>query len=100
LLSSLQQFSTYFHSRVFDRRRISCDHIKSGRNWSNKLEGGMLMSVEAHLESLLRKHGVLETEISQIMSRPVPDQAELTQLKREKLRLKEEIERLRSETRH
>jgi len=60
----------------------------------------MLMSIEAHLESLERKHGVLESEISEAMSRPVPDQAELTQLKREKLRVKEEIERIRSETRH
>ncbi|GAB4359918.1 MAG: YdcH family protein [Oricola sp.] len=58
------------------------------------------MSIEAHLESLLRKHGVLESEISEAMSRPAPDQTELTQLKREKLRVKEEIERIRSETRH
>lgn len=58
------------------------------------------MSIEAHLESLLRKHGHLETEISQVMLRPVPDQSQLTQLKREKLRVKDEIERIRSETRH
>ena len=58
------------------------------------------MSLEAHLESLLRKHGNLETEITHAMSRPSPDQVELTQLKREKLRVKEEIERIRSETRH
>ncbi|QKV20405.1 YdcH family protein [Oricola thermophila] len=58
------------------------------------------MSIEAHLESLLRKHGVLESEISDILSRPAPDQAELTQLKREKLRVKEEIERIKAETRH
>lgn len=58
------------------------------------------MSLEAHLESLMRKHGNLETEITQILSRPVPDQVELTHLKREKLRVKEEIERIRSETRH
>ena len=64
------------------------------------MRGEMLMSIEAHLESLLRKHGVLESEISEIIARPVFDQAELSQLKREKLRLKEEIERIRSETRH
>ena len=58
------------------------------------------MTIEAHLESLMRKHGVLESQISQILSRPVPDQVQLTQLKREKLRLKEEIEKLRTETRH
>lgn len=58
------------------------------------------MSIEAHLDSLLRKHGTLETEISEVMSRPVPDSVALSQLKREKLRLKEEIERIRSETRH
>lgn len=58
------------------------------------------MSIEAHLASLERKHGNLETEICEMMARPAPDQVELTQLKREKLRLKEEIERLRTETRH
>ena len=58
------------------------------------------MTIEAHLESLVRKHGVLESQISQILSRPAPDQVQLTQLKREKLRLKEEIEKLRTETRH
>ena len=58
------------------------------------------MSIEAHLESLERKHGFLETKISERMSQPAPDQVELTQLKREKLRLKEEIERLRTDTRH
>jgi hypothetical protein len=60
----------------------------------------MPMSIEAHLETLVRKHGALESEISQIQTRPAPDQAELSQLKREKLRIKEEIERIRSETRH
>ena len=58
------------------------------------------MSLEAHLESLMRKHGNLETEITHALSRPVPDQVVLTQLKREKLRVKEEIERIRIETRH
>ncbi|WP_421857282.1 YdcH family protein [Oricola sp.] len=58
------------------------------------------MSIEAHLESLVRKHGFLESQIAQMLSRPAPDQAELSQLKREKLRLKDEIERIRSETRH
>ena len=58
------------------------------------------MSIEAHLESLVRKHGVLESQIAQMLTRPVPDQAELSQLKREKLRLKDEIERIRLETRH
>ena len=58
------------------------------------------MSIEAHLETLVRKHGDLESQISQILIRPMPDQVELMQLKREKLRLKEEIERIKVETRH
>ncbi|TCD11439.1 YdcH family protein [Oricola cellulosilytica] len=58
------------------------------------------MSIEAHLETLVRKHGDLESQISQILTRPMPDQVELMQLKREKLRLKEEIERIKVETRH
>lgn len=59
------------------------------------------MTIEAHLEALQRKHVALEEEISDTMARPAPDQAAVTRLKREKLHIKEEIERLRTaETTH
>jgi hypothetical protein len=47
------------------------------------------------LRSLEDKHAVLEREIGQQDARPKPDELELMRLKREKLKLREEIERLR-----
>lgn len=58
------------------------------------------MSIEGHLDALKRKHGDLETQLHEMMRRPAPDQAALTVLKREKLRLKEEIMKLSGDTRH
>lgn len=58
------------------------------------------MSIDGHLDALKRKHGALESQIEDQMSRPVPDQSALTALKREKLRLKEEIEKIKAQTRH
>lgn len=54
----------------------------------------ILMTTEAHLTALESKHHRLEDEISGELHRPSPDQTRLTSLKREKLRIKEEISRL------
>ena len=47
----------------------------------------------AHLESLSVKHARLESSISTEMQRPMPDTMRVAQLKKEKLRLKEEMSR-------
>jgi hypothetical protein len=47
------------------------------------------------LRSLEDKHAVLERQIGEQDARPKPDDLKVMQLKREKLRLREEIERLR-----
>lgn len=52
------------------------------------------MSIAGHLDALKRKHGALEDQIAETMARPSPDQSSLTRLKREKLKLKEQIEKL------
>jgi hypothetical protein len=54
------------------------------------------MSVQEHVESLRNKHAHLEHLIDDELHRPLPDQTSLARLKKEKLRIKEEIERLRS----
>lgn len=52
-----------------------------------------------HLQALKAKHAALDTEINEELSRPLPDEAVLANLKRQKLRLKEEIEfKLKSST--
>ena len=52
------------------------------------------MSLEARMESLKGRHASLENRIHDEDTRPRPDGDALNRLKLEKLRLKEEMERL------
>lgn len=52
------------------------------------------MSLHEHVDSLRAKHARLEEQIDEEQHRPLPDSSVLVKLKREKLRLKEAIERL------
>lgn len=52
------------------------------------------MSQQAHLDALKERHAALETRILDEDQRPRPDSDMLTRLKIEKLRVKEEMERL------
>jgi len=54
------------------------------------------MNLNARMESLKERHAALEIRIADEDSRPRPDSDALMRLKREKLRVKEEIERLRA----
>ncbi|HEY5070945.1 MAG TPA: DUF465 domain-containing protein [Caulobacteraceae bacterium] len=53
------------------------------------------MAVEARIRELGARHRNLELAIQDEMSRPAADGARLSELKRQKLRLKEEMEGLR-----
>ena len=53
------------------------------------------MPLHEHVDSLRTKHARLEQLIDEELHRPLPDQVALSRLKKEKLRIKEEIERLR-----
>ncbi len=57
------------------------------------------MSVESHLEQLREKHRGLDARIRDEERRPGVSSTEITALKREKLLVKEEIQRL-SELHH
>lgn len=58
------------------------------------------MTIQAHLESLEKKHGALEEQLHLALTSPSVDDREIAELKRRKLRIKDEMERLRSTTRH
>ncbi|MAZ19538.1 MAG: DUF465 domain-containing protein [Ahrensia sp.] len=45
----------------------------------------------ARLDALRSRHGILESRIQGELQRPCPDSLRLTQLKRKKLRLREQI---------
>jgi hypothetical protein len=55
------------------------------------------MSQQAHLEALRERHAALEMRILDEDQRPRPDSDTLMRLKIEKLRVKEEMERLRTQ---
>ena len=52
------------------------------------------MSLEAHVETLNAKHAEIEEIITREEHRPNPDTLRLMQLKRQKLRIKEELGKL------
>jgi hypothetical protein len=56
------------------------------------------MTLQSHIEALKERHASLESRIADEDHRPRPDTGELARLKLEKLRLKEEMERLRAQT--
>ena len=57
------------------------------------------MSLAAHLAELAEKHRVLDRRIEQEMARPSTADHEIMRLKLEKLRIKEEIEKLQAQSR-
>lgn len=59
------------------------------------------MTIESRLQTLVKKHGALEYEIEQALNHPSLNDIMLMDLKRRKLHLKEEIERMkRARTQH
>lgn len=55
------------------------------------------MSVQAHLSELSAKHRALEAEIAEELTHPAADDIHIAELKRRKLRLKDEIARMESQ---
>lgn len=55
------------------------------------------MNLQSRLESLKTRHAGLDTKLNDEDHRPRPDSATISKLKLEKLRLKEEIDRLQTE---
>ena len=52
------------------------------------------MSLQYRIDSLKSRHQALEAQLAEEDHRPRPNEAELARLKGEKLRLKDEMERL------
>ena len=55
------------------------------------------MSLQAHLSDLTAEHKALETAISEELAHPSSDDLHIAELKRRKLRIKDEIARLQPE---
>lgn len=55
------------------------------------------MTIESHLASLEKKHDLLDKEIATVSAMPATDELTVTTLKRKKLLLKEQIEKIRDQ---
>jgi hypothetical protein len=85
--------------------RAASNTLDNGSNvWHDFNVGNLfrrrLMAISAHLAELAEKHRALEERIDQALASPGSDDIEIRRLKQEKLRLKDEMERLKRETRH
>ncbi len=58
------------------------------------------MALSAHLHELAENHRQLDRRISEEMSRPGSDDVVIRRMKQQKLKIKEEINRLSSASRH
>ena len=54
------------------------------------------MTLSSHLEELRKKHRNLSDQVEEAQKRPGTSDFQITDLKKQKLRLKEQIERLES----
>lgn len=52
------------------------------------------MAVAERIEALRTKHAALDRTLEDAIHRPLPDEIEIVRLKKEKLRLKDEMARL------
>jgi hypothetical protein len=59
------------------------------------IEETLCMSLQSHLAELQKRHQALENEITDCLAHPAVDDLIIVELKRRKLQVKEEIERLR-----
>ena len=53
------------------------------------------MAIESHLAELEKRHQALEQEIDDALTHPSADDLQIAELKRKKLHVKDEIERIR-----
>ncbi len=58
------------------------------------------MSIDARLETLQKKHNRLEDQLSDVMRHPSAEDEVIVELKRQKLKIKDQMERLKEEMRH
>jgi hypothetical protein len=55
------------------------------------------MSLQAHLSELISKHKALETELAEAIAHPASTDQEIADIKRRKLKIKDEITRLEAQ---
>lgn len=85
---------------VMPRTRNRAFALPDGLRYNNlfgelQIEETYGMSLQSHLAELEKRHRALEVEITDCLAHPAVDDLKIGELKRRKLQVKEEIERLR-----
>ena len=56
------------------------------------------MSLKSHLDELISKHQAMEKELREAVAHPATNDSQLAEIKRRKLKIKDEITRIERET--
>lgn len=56
------------------------------------------MSLKSHLDELISKHQAMEKELRDAVAHPATNDSQLAEIKRRKLKIKDEITRIERET--
>jgi hypothetical protein len=83
-------------NQALDKQSLPCHTLKAlNSKWRVK------MALASHLAELSEKHRTLERQIEEELARPGADDLEISKLKKEKLKIKDEITKLQfSKTTH
>jgi hypothetical protein len=76
---------------LIDRSRVGLEGLASIR--AAQPEGGPQMDT-SHVSALQLKHAGLERKIERELNRPLPDDVVIQSLKKQKLRIKEQLEHI------
>src|SRR5215471_3424366 len=81
--------STYLRSKP--RWRVAGRLTGVTTDGCHRLAGGPCMTLQDRIEALKQKHAALERALDEENKRPLPNQGAIYDLKRQKLRIKDEI---------
>ncbi len=89
--------SLSFHSSSTAKRFVNRQNVRVCFQYSSStlVEGDCPMPIEARIRELDARHSRLDAQIDEVKRHPSADSLEVAYLKKEKLRIKEQIESLR-----
>lgn len=58
------------------------------------------MALDSHIRQLEQRHHQLDLKLEQMLAHPSVDDAEIAEIKRQKLAIKDRLQKLRMETAH
>jgi hypothetical protein len=92
------KYERTYRRAPIDRPAESCRVADRVESWVLILTRRFGMAIQAHLVELERKHKILEDELHEALVHLSTDDLQIAELKRRKLMVKDQIERLKHST--